>query len=172
MRIADAISQHLGDNFVFLNRTRVDLEDAIILGCTLHSHIPERAHLTNDFAQIKGWTVAEHNAEHQRDLQWLEQALGEVAETRPGSRVVIVTHYAPAFKETNLPRFRQSPYRYCFGSNTLQQFKNWKGADQVTHWIFGHTHYNTVFACGDTVVASNQPNDNDCNRKFDFEATI
>lgn len=166
------MSQSLGDKLVFLNRTRVDLDDVIILGCTLQSHIPADAHLTNDFAEIKGWTVADHHAEHQRDLQWLEQALGEIAETQPWNRVVIVIHYAPAFDEATLPKFRQSPHRCCFGSNTLQHFKAWKGASQVSHWIFGRTHCNAVFACGDTVVASNQPNDDDCNRKFDPEATI
>lgn len=69
LRVAGAMSQELGDKFVLLNRTRVDLEDVMILGCTLQSFIPEEAHLTNDFAQIRGWTVADHNAEHRRDLQ-------------------------------------------------------------------------------------------------------
>ena len=69
LRVAGAMSQELGDKFVLLNRTRVDLEDVMILGCTLQSFIPEEAQLTNDFAQIRGWTVADHNAEHRRDLQ-------------------------------------------------------------------------------------------------------
>ena len=152
--IAEAMSQDLGDKFILLNRTRVDLEDVVILGCTLQSHVPEGACLTNDFAKIKGWTVADHNAEHRRDLEWLEEALGKVADERCGSRIVIVTHYAPAFEEANHPRLRQSPCRYCFSSDTLEQFKNWQGAGQVSHWIFGHTHYNTAFTCGNTVVLS------------------
>ena len=60
--------QDLGDKFNFMNRTRVDLEDVVVLGCTLHSLIPERAHLRNDFEQIKDWAVADHNAEHHRDV--------------------------------------------------------------------------------------------------------
>jgi len=70
--------------------------------------------------------------------------MAEIAESQPGSRIVVVTHYAPAFEEASRPRHRQSPYRYCFSSNTLEQFENWKGAAQVAHWIFGYTHYNTV----------------------------
>lgn len=172
LKTAEAMGQGLGDKFTLLNRTRVDLEDVVVLGCTLHSLIPEGAHLTNDFAQIEGWTVADHNAEHHRDLQWLRVSLDEIARSQPGRRIVIVTHYAPAFEEANHPRLRQSPYRHCFSSNTLKQFKKWRGANQVTHWIFGHTHYNTAFTCGDTMVVSNQPNDNDCLRKFDSEATV
>lgn len=172
LRIADTLSRNLGDKFAFLNRGRVDLEDVVVLGYTLHSSIPEGAHLTNDFKRIENWTVADHNAEHQRDLQWLKQTLEEIAESRPETRVVIATHYAPTFKGTAHPRFDQSRHRYCFSSNTLERFETWKGADQVSHWIFGHTHYNTVFAHGDTLVVSNQPDDRDCLRKFDAEATI
>jgi hypothetical protein len=121
---AEVMSQELGDKFILLNRTRVDLEDVVILGCTLHSHIPGGAHLTNDFARIVDWTVADHNAEHRRDLEWLEEALRKVADDRCGSRIMIVTHYAPAFEEANHPRLRQSPYRYCFSSDTLEQLRN------------------------------------------------
>ncbi|GAB7333868.1 hypothetical protein MBLNU13_g05988t2 [Cladosporium sp. NU13] len=172
LRIAEAMSQDLGDKYILMNRTRVDLGNVIILGCTMHSLIPEGAHLTNDFAQIEGWTVADHCAEYHRDVQWLEETLNEIARSQPERPIVIGTHYAPVFEEANHPRLRQSPYRYCFSSNTLEQFKTWKGADQVTHWIFGHTHYHTIFTCGDTLVVSNQPNDHDCLRKFDPEATI
>jgi predicted phosphodiesterase len=167
-----AMHQAPGDKFVMLNRTRLDLKNVVVLGCTLQSHILEGTQLTNDFAQIERWTVADHNAEHCRDLEWLEKALGEVADAGRGSRVVIVTHYAPAFEQANHPRIRHSPYRYCFSSNTLEKFKGWKGADHVSHWIFGHTHYTTTFTCGNTLVLSNQPNDSECHRKFDPEVTI
>jgi hypothetical protein len=157
-----------------MNRARVDLEDfnTIILGCTLHSSIPPTSSLTNDFARIKNWTVAEHNAEHLLDLQWLEQTLAEIAESQSRTRIIIVTHYSPSFTQTTHPRFERSENRYCFSSDTLEQFADWKGAEMVSHWGFGHTHYNTVFPRGDTVVVSNQPNDGDCLREFDGEATI
>lgn len=172
IRIADDLDSELGNKFAFMNRRRVDLEGVIILGCTLQSHIPEGVHLTNDFEMIKGWSVAEHNAEHETDVQWLKQSLCDISKSQPKMRVIIATHYAPAFKETTHPRLQESKYRYCFGSDTLEEFKMWEGANQVSHWIFGHTHYNTVFAFGETLVVSNTPNDNDCRRKFDPEATV
>lgn len=172
LRTAEMLGKDLGEQFAFLNRGRVDLEGVVVLGCTLHSSIPEGAHLTNDFERIENWTVSDHNAEHLRDLEWLKQKLEEIAEARPETRVVIATHYAPTFKGTAHPRFKRSEHRYCFSSDTLAHFETWKGADQVSHWIFGHPHYNTVFAHGDTLVVSNQPDDRSCLRKFDAEATI
>lgn len=124
LRIAEAMSQDLGDKFIFLNRTRVDLEDVTILGCTLHSLIPEGAHLTNDFAQIDSWTGGDHNTEHRKDARWLEKNLAEIAKSQPGRLIVIVTHNAPAFEEASHPIHRQSLYRYCFSSNTLEQFND------------------------------------------------
>lgn len=166
------MSRDLGDKLIFVNRTRVELRDLIVFGCTLHSVVPEGAHLTNDFALIECRTVRDHSAEHRKVAQWLEENLAEIAKSQPGCRIVIVTHYATAFEEASYQRHRQSTYRYCFRGNTLEQFDNWKCADQVTHWIFGHTHYNARFAHGDTLVVSNQPNDNDCLRKYDPLATI
>ena len=64
LEVAETIGQDLGDRLIVMNRARVDLGDVVVLGCTLHSLIPEGAHLTNDFAQIEGWTVADHNAEY------------------------------------------------------------------------------------------------------------
>lgn len=97
LRIAEEMGSDLGERFVFMNRRRVDQEGIVILGCTLHSLIPEGAHLTNDFARIQGWTVADHNAQHRRDLEWLEQSLADIKKSQPKCRVIIVTHYAPTF---------------------------------------------------------------------------
>lgn len=65
---------------------------------------------------------------------------------------VVITHYAPALEEANHAGLRQSSYRYCFSSNILEQFKSWKGAEQVTHWTLGYTCHNTTLACGNTLV--------------------
>jgi hypothetical protein len=167
-----------------MNRTRVDLssnsEKITVLGCTLHSLIPPTSPLTNDFARIEKWTVAQHNSEHQRDLQWLQDTLASIAEEashrpdtdRPDTRVITATHFSLSFTQKAHPRFQNSESRYCFSSNTLEQFAGWEGAERVSHWTFGHTHYNTVFSHGETIVVSNQPNDGDCLRKFDGGATI
>jgi predicted phosphodiesterase len=176
--IASTLSEFLGEEtFVFMNRTRADLESdqdetIVVLGCTLHSSIPPTSPLTNDFARIQNWTVAEHNSEHLLGLQWLKHNLADIAESRPKTRIIIATHYSPSFTQTAHPRFEHSENRYCFSSDSLEQFADWKGAAMVSHWVFGHTHYNTVLSRGDTIVVSNQPDDGDCLRKFDGEATV
>jgi predicted phosphodiesterase len=172
LSLARSLCQELGDKFVFMDQAQLMVEDTIVLGCILYSFIPTGVGLTNDFAQIDDWTVADHNKNHFHDISWLREKLRVIAESYPGKRVIIVTHYAPTFLEANHPSRHSSHYRYCFSSATLEIFKDWEGAGQVTHWIFGHTHYNTVFSCNDTIVASNQPNDSSCLRKFDPEATI
>ncbi|PPJ50495.1 hypothetical protein CBER1_07725 [Cercospora berteroae] len=160
-----AIAQNLvGDETMdgklhFLDRTRFDVPDSstTILGCTLHSYIaPDYTSLTNDFNCIKNWRVRDHNAEHEGDLKWLQTTLAEISEGAEQRRVIIVTHYAPAFEKTSHPIHTNSNVSQCFCSNALEQIANWKGAAQVTDWIFGHTHWNAKFLFGAVLVQSNQ----------------
>ena len=142
-----------------MNRERIDLPDsnATVLGCTLHSQIPpDYTRLTRDFEQIKGWRVAHHNAEHQRDLAWLKLSLAELSQESPKRNVVIATHYAPSFDKVCHPQHKNNAVQPCFSSHTLEQLPSWKGSGLVTHWIFGHTHWNAKFKAGKVTVASNQ----------------
>lgn len=175
----------LRNKLIFMHRTRVDIEEGrvIVLGCTLQSHIgSDCGRLTNDFSRIKNWSVQKHNAEHELDVQWLKQSLSETAASDSQARVIIVTHYAPAFERTCHPKNERSAASQCFSSDILHAFPDWTGSDQVTHWIFGHTHWNARFKCFDTTVVSNQRcNDStDLNwlqkrtiyRKFDEKAKL
>ena len=149
----------VGGKLSFMNRTRINLPEhnIIVLGCTLQSHIgPDCTRFTNDFSRIKNWSIEKHNAEHELDLQWLKQSLNEIAEAEPHRRVVIITHYAPSFQRTCHPKNERNAASQCFSSDTLLAFRDWIGAGMVIYWIFGHTHWNTRFKCGNTVVLSNQ----------------
>ena len=60
-----------------LNRTRADIDDVVILGCTLQSSIspgsrPIVERKVSDFKRIQQWTVDDHNAEHAEDVAWLQ----------------------------------------------------------------------------------------------------
>lgn len=148
----------LQGKLVFLNRTRIDLtgSNITVLGCTLHSHIePGHAQLNKDFERIRNWTVKDHNMEHELDVEWLRYSLEQIAETEPQRQVVILTHHAPSFQDTCHPSHENNAVSQCFCSNTLEAFKAWKGKDQVSNWVFGHTHWNAWFMCGSTVVQSN-----------------
>ena len=125
----------------------------VVLGRTLHSHIPaDYTALTNDFANIHDWRVADHNAEHERDRQWLKQSLDDIsAESDPSGasrakRVIIATHYAPSYTQTCHPEQEGNALRHCFCSDTLDEMgEAWKGREMVCAWLFGHTHYNARF---------------------------
>lgn len=170
-------SQLPAGRFTVMHRQRVDLDvhDTVLLGCTLHSHVPaDYTALTNDFQLIQDWRVADHNSEHQADLAWLEQTLAEVHTSRSQSRIIVVTHYAPILEGASHPKHEESPLRFCFCSDALRTLRHSQPAAmrQVSHWVFGHTHYNTRFMLDGVEIVSNTPNDEACRRKFDFEATI
>lgn len=151
----------MGGKLHFVNRTRIDLSGTktTLLGCTMQSHIsPDYTRLTNDFQRIKDWRVRDHNAEYERDMAWLKSTMTEMSQD-PESRnrrIIIVTHYAPAFENTCHPLHVNNAIIQCFSSHALREMGSWNGARQVTHWIFGHTHWNTKFKSRGVMVLSNQ----------------
>lgn len=160
--IADSFVKDPGmDNKLhFMNRSRLDLPglDLTILGCTLHSFIsPGYTKLTNDFQRIKDWTVSAHNAEHEKDRNWLKESLQNIAaESDTPRRIIIATHYAPSFEKTTHPAKENNAISQCFSSHLLQEVSNWRGSELISHWIFGHTHWNSKFRSGKITVQSNQ----------------
>nr|POE58661.1 uncharacterized protein CFP56_68336 [Quercus suber] len=169
----------------FLNRSRVDLVESgvTLLGCTLHSRIaPDYTKLTNDFARIEGWSVKRHNAEHEKDLAWLKDQLLALGREEPKRRVIVVTHYAPMFDRVCHPRNENNAVSQCFSSDAFAELRQAGLLASVTHWIFGHTHWNFKLKRGNVTVLGNQL----CNdslhltwwqklrlyRPFDPEATI
>ncbi|KAI6855705.1 hypothetical protein KC323_g8223 [Hortaea werneckii] len=148
----------MSGKLLFLNRGRFDIPETniTILGCTLHSHIAsDYTKLTHDFARIKDWRVADHNQEHEKDLTWLKTSIAECSKEQPQRKIVVATHYAPAFEKTTHPANENNAISQCFSSHTLAALKDWEGAQHVKYWLFGHTHWNTRFKSGDTIVMSN-----------------
>lgn len=141
---------------LFLNRTTYDVPNSntTIAGCTLYSHIgPDRSRLMNDFKRIEEWTVDQHNAQHAADLEWLKGTVSSIGTER---RIVVATHYAPAFEKTCHPAHEGSKLNQCFASDAFDEVQRCPGAQNVTHWIFGHTHWNAKFRRGKTLLVSNQ----------------
>ena len=141
---------------LFLNRATYDIPNSntTIAGCTLYSHIgQDRTRLTNDFKRTKDWTVDQHNAEHDAEQNWLKRQVSSSGKER---QIVIATHYAPTFEKTSHPKHEGSNLNQCFASNALDEVRKCPGAQNVSHWIFGHTHWNARFRRGKTLVVSNQ----------------
>ncbi|KAK5737313.1 hypothetical protein LTR17_006730 [Elasticomyces elasticus] len=168
-----------------LNPGRVDIPESnvTVLGCTLHSRIrSDYTALTNDFEQIRNWSVKAHNEEHEKDLAWLKSRLRDIVENEPERQVVVVTHYAPMFKGISHPSHENSALARCFSSSALDEVQREVDMPSGGYWIFGHTHWNAQLKIGRWCVLSNQLCSNKARlswwqrltlyRPFDPQATI
>ncbi|KAJ5567105.1 calcineurin-like phosphoesterase [Penicillium sp. DV-2018c] len=152
----------LNGRVVLLHQQRYDIpnSDITILGCTLWSSVPEESkevvqRKIQDYRQIRGWKVDQHNAAHQSDLAWLRneiQTIHRESQTQSSTRsVVVVTHHAPSLKRTSRPEYEKNPWSVAFGTDLVSQ--RWEG---VKVWVFGHTHYTTDFKQRGIRIVSNQ----------------
>ncbi|KAF2243085.1 ser/Thr protein phosphatase superfamily [Trematosphaeria pertusa] len=151
-----------------LCRTRSDVAgtNVTLLGCTLWSKIPEAAEAAvlnriPEFDQqegIRDWSIAKHNAEHARDLDWLRHEIhnprsfaGSEA-SASSSQLVVVSSFAPELRETLPPWQVASPWSTAYGTELLSG-NDWNG---VKAWVCGATGRSGEFKKYGVKVASNQ----------------
>ncbi|GAB7362864.1 hypothetical protein MBLNU230_g3166t1 [Neophaeotheca triangularis] len=176
IRAATKLQLELGPlGFEWMDRKRVHLDggNIIVLGCTLHSHIPESAseHVglhVMDFQLIGDWDVEDHNLEHKKDCTWLQQQVAEISTSMTNARIVIATHFPPMCHDAS----EADNKKFFYGRHTIDAFLEWEGNDKVTHWISGHTHENHDFLRGSTRFISNHRMLRDDGYSFDPMATI
>lgn len=181
-KLAAQMQSDLGERFVWMDRGKVDIEindqTIVLLGCTLHSRIAKTAYQQvqkeiQDFSRIGSWRIEDHNAEHEKDRKWLKSQLSGISKSQPEARVVVATHFPPTWDGTSDPKFEEKPTKSFFGSKTLNDFQSWRGCDQVTHWIFGHTHWNAKLVARDMLLVSNQGHHSyAADDEFRLDATI
>ena len=145
-----------------MSRDRVDMESSsalTLLGCTLHSSIPSDAKAlvqmkVNDFKHIEGWTVDDHNSEHQRDLEWLQREIQAIRSEKSQIKrsILVITHHAPTTKGTSRPSDLANPWNCAFSTDLLAH----KALADTQLWVLGHTHFSCDFKQGHTRVVSNQ----------------
>lgn len=152
--------------FVLLERGVYKLPDGktILLGCSLFSFVPEESAMNvelrlNDFFSTQGWTVAQHNAAHTRDLEWLNEQVSRLSNTE---NIVVLTHWSPSTDPRSLdPKHGdwKSSAIGCAFSTQLSGQRCFE-SEQVRIWAFGHTHFNCDFIkereSGPLRVVSNQ----------------
>lgn len=165
-----AVREGVMGQFFLLNRNRVDLPEGVsVLGCILHSFIPDDAvnvrHFLNDFRMVGNWTPEKHTEEFRRDVQYIEDELKRIkTEKGPTQKVLAVSHYAPTFENTSKPEYYKSPLSTGFATELLDGderagvfFERWEGSEQIKAWCFGHTHYCTDWMWRDRVrIVANQ----------------
>ncbi|KAI8930964.1 hypothetical protein NX059_011976 [Plenodomus lindquistii] len=157
--------------FFLLNRRRVDIDDRVtVLGCTLWTQIPAEAaqavgSRVMDFCKTNGiWgrSVEEHNADHARDLAWLNAQVENIATNEPQREIVILTHHSPTVDvRANDQRHAKSEMAAGFCTD-LSREVCWR-SERVKMWAFGHTHFSCQYVddgeCGREVrklVIANQ----------------
>ncbi|KAJ5515143.1 hypothetical protein N7463_004695 [Penicillium fimorum] len=151
-------------SFVLLDQTRCDLSSEVtVLGCTLFSRVSEshKEHISyglNDFYHIKHWTVDDHTAAHETDLEWLNEQVSRISASEPHRKIVVFTHHSPVTQDRRAvdPRHVNSSLSSSFASDLSGQ-KIWE-SPQVHLWAFGHTHFNFSYIEEGTekMVVSNQ----------------
>jgi Calcineurin-like phosphoesterase len=170
LRLAALLEQEaaLQGKLKILNRTRVDMfSDVVILGCTLQSCISpgSRAIIeckVKDFKRIQQWTVDDHNAEHSRDVDWLEEQISAIKKEDMENghrlrRILVVTHHAPIRQGASRSEHEDTPWSGAFGTALLDVVNNKSSSLlDVEWWIFGHTHYTTNIVQGTVKLISNQ----------------
>ncbi|KAL4809169.1 acyl-CoA dehydrogenase/oxidase [Aspergillus unguis] len=136
--------------FVFLDQTRYDIsEDVTVLGCTLHSRVPEAqtemvSYRLNDFYDISDWTVEAHCEAHESDRKWLNEQITQISASKPHQKIIVFSHHSPTVgSEASDPAHVNSPISSAF-STDLSREACWE-KPQVRLWSFGHTHYNCDF---------------------------
>lgn len=148
----------LDGKLVLLHRNTFILEEpkssnvVAVLGCPLWSHITEASApavraVVSDFKKIEHWTIDTHNAAHTEDLHWLRQEVATLQRDKPHASILVVTHHAPLLDRTASPQHNDSPVKQAFATDVLlsgdgARERMWS---QVTHWVFGHTHWTTQF---------------------------
>ena len=147
---------------IIFNRGRVDLGPVVLLGCTLQSYVPLGAEQivtqkVNDFRRIVEWTVKDHNEEHCKDTEWLNNEIKAIqSESKiPDRRIIVIRHHAPSARGTSANSNESNPWSSAFATDLLERADN-SPLNEVDLWIFGHTHYSTDSVRGKMRLLSNQ----------------
>lgn len=132
--------------FVLLDRGVFHIPDTqtAILGCSLFSHVPPENEDyvslgLNDFYHIQGWSVAQHNEAHKRDLKWLNEQVKALDTS--DTEIIILTHWSPTRDPRSMdPKHANSPIVSAFVTDLSKE--TCFLSRNVKLWAFGHTHFN------------------------------
>lgn len=117
-------------------------------------------------------------------MVWLKKSLLDLKQENPKRNGIIVTHYASVFDHVCHPKNENNAVSRCFSSNALDDVLRAElmPTHSRTHWIHGHTHWNSRSKRGKALLVSNQLCNDDKNltwwqsktlyRPFDPMATI
>lgn len=134
-------------NLHFLYREKVEVAPGVILlGTTLHSHVPEYAMCEvgdrmNDFHSIghseHRWTVADHNREHEKDVTWLGETIAQI---HSDQKIIVMTHHGPLEYGLSRPEYEVPTRALRHAYHTDLTHHAW--FERIDTWLMAHTHHN------------------------------
>jgi len=150
-------------NLYFMDKTSMLVDGIRILGTTLWSFVPTEhvqkvtnsltdyhtIYIESDADNRRLLTVADTNAFHQQEVEWLKQEILKASNV--GEYVIVLTHHAPSFHKTSHPRYDGQAINCAFQTNLEYMIKN-----PILIWCFGHTHYSSDQLINGIRVVSNQ----------------
>lgn len=142
---------------VVLNRSTFDVPgtDLRIAGCTLWSRVSEAqrrrvTHEVGDFRLIRGWTLEKRHEEHERDVDFVAEAMGGAV--RDGKRLLLMTHHAPVLRVGSATVHRSGPHTSSYECDIEGLL-----VPPIAAAVFGHTHFSTQLTLANGVrLLSNQ----------------
>ncbi|KAF2623933.1 hypothetical protein BU25DRAFT_494078 [Macroventuria anomochaeta] len=148
------LNSEFGARFHVMERRRVDISETLtLLGCMLWTHVPENhaqivAQGVKDFddkTRIWDRSLDDHNADHARDLAWLNAQVKVIEDSEPHREIVVLTHHSPTTDpRANSKRFLpERPMNSAFRTD-LSKERCWT-SKSVKVWAFGHTHFSCQF---------------------------
>lgn len=154
----DTTASKIPQGVTLLNRNMWLGSGYQVYGCTLWSEIPtsltekvERSF--NDYHQIYGFTVAQHNAEYKKDQTWLsDQLFFNRFATDVPVPTIVVTHHAPLLNNgCSAPEYLNKSTNYFFESDQSNLITDC--TPEI--WCFGHTHHRADFRFSETRIVTN-----------------
>jgi predicted phosphohydrolase len=150
-------------NVHILENDSYELEDVMILGCTLWSRVPvwaeEKVATTiNDYRRIFCMTAEGYrnidvrftNALHEKSVRWLYDKI-----SKSEKYVIVLTHYAPLVSGTSDPKYENDKDRalnHAFATDLSGLISL---RPEILLWVFGHTHWYTDMMFKHCRVVSN-----------------
>jgi hypothetical protein len=161
-------------NVFFLDKKSIEIEGVLFIGATLWSSIPDEnaanvEQSMNDYRLVylpteegkseDGWKfrkvrVKDTLSWHHEEVEFIFSEILRAKEM--GKKAVVLTHHTPLMTGTSHPKYDGDPMNCAFSTDLSALLKSDMCQSTLTHWCFGHTHYNGFQTVGNIQLITNQ----------------
>lgn len=150
------------ENVIYLNCDTYQLNDVLIIGCTLWSN--NKYEYINDYKNIyiekdKLLTLKDSNNLHSDQLEWLTKTLNE----NKDKTTIVLTHHLPTIKLIDNKYLFQPLMNTAYYTPLDKLIEN---NSQIKYWICGHSHSTKMCEINNTKLILNAYGYQGENKKF------